>query len=172
MNLDFAMRTITALHVAISLISIAAGFVVLTNMWNARIPRVWTGAFLAATAATSATGCLLKPLVFDPPQVVGALSLLILAIAIPARYYFQLKGFWRGTYVVGALLALYLNVFVFIVQAFQKLDFLHATAPTQTELPFVIAQALAVAFFVVSGVYAWRRFVLQGGSDKRAFSQY
>src|SRR5271156_2934618 len=125
MTLDFAMPTLTALHVAISLIGIAAGFVVLTGMWNPRIPRAWTGAFLAATVATSATGFLLKPLVFDPPQVVGLLSLLILAITIPALYYFKLKGLWRGTYVAGALIALYLNVFVLIVQAFQKLPFLH-----------------------------------------------
>ena len=158
MTLDFAMPTLTALHVAISLIGIAAGFVVLTGMWNTRIPRAWTGAFLAATVATSATGFLLKPLVFDPPQVVGALSLLILAVTVPAIYHFRLQGSWRRIYIVGALLALYLNVFVAIIQTFQKLDFLHALAPKQTEPPFLIAQALAVSFFVVSGVYAWKRF--------------
>jgi hypothetical protein len=162
MTLDFPMRIVTVGHVAISIIGIAAGFAVLTNMWSARIPRAWTGAFLAATAATSATGLLLKPLVFDPPQAVGVLSLLILAITIPAIYYFRLKTFWRRIYVVGALLALYLNVFVAIVQAFQKLDFLRALAPKQTEPPFLIAQTLVGSYFVVSGVYAWRRFGTRG----------
>jgi hypothetical protein len=157
-TLNFAMPPITVLHVTISLVGIAAGFVVLIGMWEGRVSRVWTGTFLAATVATSATGFLLKPLIFDPPQVVGALSLLILALTVAAIYHFRLKGAWRRTYVVGALLALNLNVFVAIVQAFQKVDLLHALAPTQTEPPFLIAQALAVSFFVVSGAYAWRRF--------------
>ena len=168
MSLDLAMRILTELHVAISLIGIAAGFVVLKSMWNARIPRVWTGVFLVTTVATSATGFLLKPLVFDPPQVVGLLSLLILAITIPALYYFKLKGHWRGTYVAGALIALYLNVFVLIVQAFQKLPFLHALAPHQTEPPFLISQVIAVSFFAISTFYAWRRFAPQGSSEERA----
>lgn len=158
MTLDFAVPTITVLHVTVSVVGIAAGFVVLNGMWNARIPAAWTAAFLAATVATSLSGFLLKPLIFDPPQVIGGLSLLILAVAILALYHFRLNRGWRSAYVFGAVLALYLNVFVAVVQAFQKFDFLHARAPTQTEPLFFIVQALGLVVFVVSGVLAWRRF--------------
>ena len=67
----------------------------------------------------------------------GAISLVVLAVALFALYGRHLAGAWRWIYVVTAILALYLNVFVGVVQAFQKVSFLQPLAPTQSELPFV-----------------------------------
>lgn len=93
-----------------------------------------------------------------PSHKVGILSLVVLAIAIPARYMFLLAGAWRRIYVIGAVLSLYLNVFVLVVQAFLKIPALHAMAPHGTEPPFVIAQVVVLALFVVLGVIAVKRF--------------
>jgi uncharacterized membrane protein len=67
---------------------------------------------------------------------------------------FHLVGAWRWIYVVGAATALYLNVFVLIVQAFLKVPLLNALAPTQTEPPFLITQVVVLAIFVVLTVLA------------------
>jgi hypothetical protein len=55
---------------------------------------------------------------------------------------------------VDGLTALYLNVFVLIVQAFLKVPLLNALAPTQTEPPFLITQVVILALFVVLTVLA------------------
>jgi hypothetical protein len=85
-------------------------------------------------------------------------TLVVLAVAIVALYFFRLAGPWRRIYIVGAVLALYLNVFVAVVQAFQKLPPLAALAPTQSEPPFLIAQLVVMAIFIVLGVVAVKRF--------------
>jgi hypothetical protein len=95
---------------------------------------------------------------FGPAHVVGVLSLVVLEAAIVALYFFRLAGPWRWIYIVGAVLALYLNVFVAVVQAFQKLPPLAALAPTQSEPPFLIAQLVVMAIFIVLGVVAVKRF--------------
>jgi len=74
-----------------------------------------------------------------PSHKVGILSLVILAVAIPARYAFHLAGRWRAIYIVGAATALYLNVFVLVFQSFLKVPALRALAPTQQEPPFLVA---------------------------------
>jgi MFS family permease len=86
------------------------------------------------------------------------LALLFPAAAILARYGYHLAGSWRWIYVIGSVLALYLNVFVLVVQSFLKIPDLNRLAPTQTEPPFLIAQLLVVALFVFLGVLAVRRF--------------
>ena len=85
-------------------------------------------------------------------------SLVFLAAANLAFYVYQLAGSWRWIYVVGAVVALYLNVFVGIVQAFQKMFFLQPLAPTQSEPPFFIAQIAVMAIFIVLGILAMRKF--------------
>ena len=90
--------------------------------------------------------------------MLGALSLVVLAVAIAARYGFHLAGAWRRTYVVCAALALYLNVFVGVVQAFLKVPLLRSMAPRQTEPPFLLAQGVVLALFVLITVAAARRF--------------
>jgi hypothetical protein len=118
----------------------------------------WTAAFLVTTILTSLTGFLLPPFVFDPPRVVGLISLVLLTVAVVAAYVFRLAGVWRWLYVVTATTALYLNVFVGVVQAFRKLPFLTPLAPTQSEPPFVVAQVIVLVAFIVLGAIAVVRF--------------
>jgi hypothetical protein len=118
----------------------------------------WTGLFLATTVATSATGFVLPADHLLPSHVVGAVSLLVLTVAVVARYPRRLAGVWRWIYVISAVVALYLNVFVGIVQAFLKVPPLKATAPTQAEPAFVMTQLAAFIVFIVIGTFAVIRF--------------
>jgi hypothetical protein len=147
-----------AFHVIISLIGIASGLVVLYGLVNGQALGAWTAVFLATTILTSATGFPLPPFGFDPPRAVGILSLVLLALAVVAFYGFHLAAAWRWIYVVTAMMALYLNAFVAVIQAFGKLSFLQSLAPTQSEPPFVIAQLVVLAAFVALGFLAVRRF--------------
>jgi hypothetical protein len=148
----------TLVHVVISLVGIFSGFVVLFGLLAGKRLDGWTKLFLTTTVATSVTGFGFPFHHFGAPHVVGIISLLVLAVAIFARYPRHLAGVWRWIYVVSALIALYLNVFVGIVQAFQKVPALKAIAPTQTEPPFVIAQFAVLALFVVLAIVAAIRF--------------
>jgi len=135
------------IHVALSLIGIVAGLLVLYGLLNGISYPGWTALFLATTILTSITGFPIPPFGFDPPRAVGTLSLVLLAIAVCAFYAFHLAGTWRWVYVVTATAALYLNCFVAVVQAFEKVPFLQSLAPTQSEPPFLIAQAIVLALF-------------------------
>lgn len=134
------MATFTAVHVVLSLIGIASGLVVMLGLIARNRLERWTAIFLATTLATSLTGFAFPFTRFTPGHVFGVLSLAALALAIPACYKFGLEGPWRRTYVISAAFALYLNSFIGVVQAFQKLPALRALAPTQSEAPFVAAQ--------------------------------
>jgi len=144
--------------VALSLIGIVSGIIVLHGLVGARKLEGWTALFLATTALTSVTAFFFPSASFGPPQVIGVISLAVLAAAIVALYVFRLAGPWRWIFIVGAVLALYLNVFVAVVRAFQKLPPLAALAPTQSEPPFLIAQLVVMAIFIVLGVVAVKRF--------------
>ncbi len=147
----------TLIHVLISLVGIFSGLVVLQGMFNSQRHR-WTALFLATTVATSASGFGFP---FDhllPSHKVGILSLIVLALALYALYSRKLAGGWRKTYVITAVLALYLNVFVLVVQLFLKVPPLHSLAPTQAEPPFAIAQLAVLVLFIALGVRAVRRF--------------
>jgi hypothetical protein len=151
-------ETFLLIHVLLSLVGIASGFVVLWGLIaNTMLPR-WTALFLASTVLTSITGFPLPPFGFDPPRAIGIISLALLALAVVGLYAFRLKGGWRWVYVLTALSALYLNVFVAVVQSFQKLPFLSVFAPTQSEPPFVVVQVAFFVAFVVLGALALRRF--------------
>jgi hypothetical protein len=148
----------TLLHVILSLVGIVTGFIVLAGLVNAKKLDGWTAIFLASTVLTSVTGFFLPATHFMPSHAIGILSLIVLSIAIAARYPFNLQGHWRRTYVVAAMIALYFNFFVLIVQSFMKIDALKALAPTQSEPPFMLAQLLALILFVVLTIVARRRF--------------
>jgi hypothetical protein len=158
MILGMSVSTFTTLHVIISLIGIVAGIVVLLGMLGGRKLDGWTAIFLATTVLTSVTGFLFPFTKLLPSHVFGIISLVVLAIALLALYGLHLDGPWRWIYVATAVLALYLNVFVGVVQAFQKLAFLQPFAPTQTEAPFIVAQVAVLAIFVVLGFVAVKRF--------------
>lgn len=158
MILGMSTATFTVLHVIISLIGIASGIIVVIGMVRSqRLPGL-TALFLTTTVLTSATGFLFHSKSFGPPHVVGVISLVILTPTIVALYLRHLDGAWRWIYVIGAVMSLYLNAFVGVVQAFGKIGFLHVLAPNGNEPPFVIAQLLVLALFVWIGVLALRKF--------------
>jgi uncharacterized membrane protein YfcA len=146
------------IHIALSLMGIVSGLIVLYGLLKGMAFHGWTAAFLATTILTSITGFPIPPFGFDPPRAVGTLSLVLLAIAVCAFYVFHRAGTWRWVYVVTATAALYLNCFVAVVQAFEKVPFLESLAPTQTEPPFVIAQVILLVLFIWLGIAALRKF--------------
>lgn len=156
--------TLLQIHVALSLIEILTGLVVLYGLVTDRRLAGWTALFLATTILTSVTGFPLPPFGFDPPRAVGTLSLVLLAIAVLALYAFKLHGIWRWVYIVTAVAALYLNVFVGVIQAFLKVPSLHALAPTQSEPPFTVTQGVVLLIFVALGIAALRQFRPAHGS--------
>ncbi len=158
MVFGMSLQTYTAIHVAISLIAIVSGLIVLAGMFSAKLMNGLTALFLATTAATSITGYGFPFVKVTPADILGALSLIALAIAVFARYSKRLASGWRRTYVITAVIALYFNVFVLVVQSFEKVHVLHALAPTQTEAPFAVAQLLVLALFTIAGLMAVKRF--------------
>lgn len=152
--LGLSLGAFTALHVLISLVGLATGLIVLAEMLRARFPPGVTGVFLATTILTSVTGFLFPSKSFGPPHVVGVISLVVLAVVMLALYGRKRMGPWRLVYVAAAVLALYLNAFVGVVQAFAKLTVLKTLAPTQSEPPFLIAQAATLLLFAALGMSA------------------
>jgi hypothetical protein len=158
MILGMSIATFTTLHVIISLIGIATGLVVAGGLLQGKRLDSWAGVFLLMTVLTSVTGFMFPGTGFDPARVVGVISLVVLAIAILAFYAYRLAGAWRWIYVVTALIALYLNCFVAVVQSFQKIPALHALAPQGSEPPFVAAQVTLMLAFIIVGVLSVKRF--------------
>ena len=152
------LQLYTLLHVAISLAGIGTGLVVLAGMLGGKRLDGWTAWFLATTAATSVTGFFFPFHGFTPAIGTGIVSTVVLALAWYARYAARLAGPWRATYVVTAVTALYLNVFVLVVQLFLKVPALRTLAPQQNEPPFSAAQVAVLALFVVLGTRSVFRF--------------
>ena len=158
MILGMPVSTFTLIHVLISLVGILTGIVVVIGLCgNSRLSG-WTGLFLITTLLTSLTGFLFPIKAIGPPHIVGALSLVLLIPCLLGLYMFKLAGNWRWIYVITAVAALYLNVFVAVVQAFGKIGFLHALAPKGNEPPFAVAQGLVLLLFVVIAVVGVRKF--------------
>jgi hypothetical protein len=158
MIFGMTLATFTAVHVALSLIGIVAGFVVLYGLLTAKRLDRWTALFLFTTVATSVTAFGFP---FDrllPSHKLAIISLVVLAVAILARYAFHLAGAWRWIYVVAAVMGLYLNVFVLVAQCFMKVPALHAMAPMQSEPPFLVAQLVVLLIFIVLGITAVKKF--------------
>jgi hypothetical protein len=148
----------TTIHVIISLVAIAAGFIAVIEMIGNKPLGFWNSLFLWTTIATSVTGFGFPIAGVTPGIVVGVISLVLLAVALFAVYAQHLAGPWRWVYVVTAIAALWFNVFVGIVQSFQKIASLKALAPTQAEPPFQIAQGVALVLLVILAVLAVRKF--------------
>ena len=163
MILGMSTATFVMVHVIISLIGIVAGIVVMFAMLGSKRQSGLTAIFLLFTILTNATGFLIPPLLSDkllPSHMIGILSLVLLAIACVALYVMKLAGPWRWIYVVTALVSLYLNVFVLVIQSFLKVPVLHALAPSvpPAEPPFAVVQGIVLVFFVIVIIGAWRRF--------------
>jgi hypothetical protein len=152
-RMSTGLAVFTLLEVALSVVGVLAGFVVVFGLISAQ-----QGTFLVTTAATSVTGFLFPFHKFLPSHALGIVSILVLALTIPALYVFRLAGAWRRVYVIGAVIALYLNVFVLIAQFFMKIPALKALAPTQSEPPFLGTQIVVMLIFIVLGVLATKRF--------------
>jgi hypothetical protein len=161
MIFGLSVPAFTQLHVVISLIGIAAGLIFLAGLLAGRWLSLWNRAFLVFTILTSVTGFFFHSKMIGPPHVVGVISLVDLAVALVALYGFNRAGLWRTIYTITAVVALYLNVFVLIIQLFQKVAFLNAFAPTGSEPPFAVAQGVALIAFAAAGYRAVRRPVVQ-----------
>lgn len=158
MILGLSFENFTLLHVVISLIGIVTGIIALAGMLRSATPGWMTHVFLVTTALTTITGFLFPITAFTPAIGVGIVSSLLLIVAFLAIYALRLAGPWRWIYVVTAVASLYLNCFVLVVQSFQKVPTLAEFAPTQSEPPFQIAQAILLVAFVWFGWRAVKRF--------------
>lgn len=158
MVLGLSLAQFTNLHVAISLVGILTGIVVLLGMLASLRLAAVTGLFLITTLLTSLTGFLFPFKGITPGIVIGILSCIVLVPAFLARYAFAMRGAWRWIFVVTSTIALWFNVFVLIVQSFEKIPALHALAPTGTEPPFKVAQLTALVALAVLGFFATRKF--------------
>jgi len=157
------MSALVLVHVAISLIAIVAGLVVMFAMLDSNRMAGLTAIFLVFTILTSATGFFIPPYLFDkflPSQAIGILSLILLIIACFALYGQNLSGMWRWVYVVTALISLYFNVFVLVIQSFLKIPALSAIAPGNPPSgpAFAVVQLIVLAFFAFMTIRAVRRF--------------
>ena len=154
-----SIETLTFVHVAISLVGIVSGIVLFLGLLKGEFLNLWNTIFLVTTVATSATGFMFPFVELLPSHIFGAISLVVLAIGIAALCRFGLvERRWRKTYFICAAIALYLNIFVGVVQAFLKVPALKALAPTQSELPFAIAQLLVLALFTSLAVGSWLKW--------------
>jgi hypothetical protein len=155
----------------LSLVRIATGFVVVFGLITAKQLDDWTAAFFLTTVATSLTGFLFPFHKLLPSHVIGIISLVTLAIALLARYLRHLTGAWRWIYVVNVVISLYLNVFVLVAQLLQKIPGLKALAPTQSEPPFLIAQVVVMALFIMVGIFAVRKFHVEQLGTTEVFAE-
>jgi|ERR1019366_3182803 hypothetical protein len=161
MILGMTTSAFTLVHVLLSLVGIGSGFLVLYGLLLGKRLDGATAIFLVTTILTSLTGFFFPAEHLLPSHVIGIISLVALAVAILARYAFHLARAWRRIYAICAVLALYLNVFVLVVQTFLKVPAVHALAPTQKEPPFLIVQLVVMAIFVVLGIFAVKRFRIE-----------
>lgn len=161
MMLGMSTETYTLLHVVISVAGLGSGFVVMYGWLTGKQLDRWTVTFLVTTLATSVTGFGFPVEKVLPSHILGGMSLVVLVIAVLARHRYLRDGAWRRTYVTTSAIALYFNVFVFVVQSFQKVPALKALAPKGSEPPFLVAQLVVLALFVPLTILAAKRFPAQ-----------
>ena len=158
MIFGMSLETFTFVHVVISLVGIMTGFIVVALMLQSAPIAGWNAFFLVTTILTSVTGYFFPIRGLTPAHIVGAISLVALAVALFALYARHLAGIWRAVYVAAAVFALYLNFFVAVVQSFGKFSYLNKFAPTGSEPPFVATQAVVLIAFILLGIAAVRRY--------------
>jgi hypothetical protein len=157
MVFGISLATFTLIHVIISLVGIGSGLIVLFGMFGGKRLDGMTALFLATTVLTSVTGFGFPFAHITPGIILGILSLVVLAITLPARYSFRMAGKWRSIYVITSVIALYFNCFVLVAQSFLKIPTLHALAPKGNEPPFAIAQGVLLLLFIVAGILAVKK---------------
>ena len=158
MVFGMSLETYTLVHVIISLIGIGSGLIVVFGMLGGKQLNGLTALFLITTVLTSVTGFGFPFTHLLPSHIVGTISLVVLLFAILARYTFHLAGRWRAIYATTAVMALYFNCFVLVVQGFLKVAALHTLAPNGKEPPFAIAQGILLVLFVILGIKATKKF--------------
>ena len=160
MTLGLSLSAFTNLHVIITLIAIVAGLIVMFGMVGPYRSGGLTAIFLLFTILTSVTGFMFPFNGVTPGILIGILSVILLAIACLALYGMKLAGPWRWIYVLTALVSLYLNVFVLVIQSFLKITPLHELAPGNPPAgpAFAVVQGIVLVFFVVMIIQVWRRF--------------
>src|ERR1700720_2655818 len=160
MILGMSLSTFVTAHVIISLIGIVAGIIVMFGLLGSNKMPGLTAIFLLFTILTSATGFLFPFEKLLPSHMIGILSLVLLAIACIALYGMKLSGAWRWIYAVTALLSLYFNVFVLVIQSFLKIPALTAVAPGNPPSGpvFGVVQGIVLVFFILMIIGAIRRF--------------
>jgi hypothetical protein len=171
MILGMSLSTFTLVHVLLSLVGVGSGLLVVYGMLLGKRFDGATAIFLTTTILTSASGFLFPFEHLLPSHVIGAISLIALGIAVLARYSLHLERGWRATYAACSVLALYLNVFVLIVQIFLKVSAAHALAPTGKEPPFLIVQLIVLAIFVVLGIQAVKKFEFEAAVDAPSWTK-
>ena len=148
----------TIIHTLISLAAVFTGLIVLFGMIGGKRLDGWTKWFLISAVLTTATGFFFPFHGVTPAIILGIISLPFLALTISARYAKHLAGSWRWIYVIGAVICLYFNLFVAVVQAFEKIPALHALAPTQSEPPFKLTQLVVLLVSALLAIVAAIRF--------------
>ena len=152
------VSALTVVHTALSFLAIGLGIAATARLMGADYAPRWTRYFLASAIAVTLTGFIFPFTGVTPAFATGIVSTAILVLWLAARYRFRLVGVWRSIYALSIVASLYLLVFVTIAQAFLKIPFLTALAPTQSEAPFAVTQVIALVIFAVIGVSAVRRF--------------
>ena len=160
MTLGLSLHAVTILHVIISLIGVVSGLVVLFALFKSQSKPGMTALFLLSTILTNATGFMFPFEKLLPSHIIAIISLVLLAVACFALYSKELSGAWRPIYLVTAMVSLYLNVFVLVIQSFLKIGPLHELAPSvpPSEPPFAVTQGVVLVLFVIAIVTAVRRF--------------
>jgi hypothetical protein len=160
MLLGLSLSAFTTLHVVISLIAIVAGLIVMFGMLGPYHSGGLTGIFLLLTILTSVTGFMFPFNGITPGILIGILSCILLVIACLALYSMKAAGPWRWIYLLTALISLYLNVFVLVIQSFLKIPPLHEIAPGNppTGLVFAVVQGIVLLFFIGMIIQVWRRY--------------
>jgi len=160
MMLGLSLSAFTTLHVVISLIAIVAGLIVMFGMLGTYQAGGLTAIFMVLTILTSVTGFMFPFNGVTPAILVGILSCVLLAIACIALYAMKAAGPWRWIYVLTALVSLYLNVFVLVIQSFLKIPPLHEIAPGNPPAgpAFAVVQGIVLVFFAIMIIQVWRRF--------------
>jgi hypothetical protein len=160
MVLGMSLSAFTALHVIISLVGIVSGLIVMFGLLGSNQMPGMTALFLLTTILTSATGFLFPFEKLLPSHIIAIISLVLLAIACIALYAMKLSGSWRWIYVVTAMISLYFNVFVLVIQSFLKIPALTALAPGNPPSGpvFAVVQGIVLVFFALVIIGAVRRF--------------
>lgn len=152
----FDLQTFTLIHTAISLLALVDGIALLV-VWSMgrAVPALATNV-IVLLLATSLAGFAFPFVKFLPSHAFGILSLLLLAATIVARWGKGLAGRWLTVYGVTLAIAIYLDAFVALVQAFLKVPAMTALAPTQQSPGFVTGHGILLIVFVALGYAAIR----------------